>query len=163
MRTGNQECKHCGTTYTVQYSGSHDVTGIPREYQDKEYCGDCKKVIVEALSNVVKKFEYRHVETDEVNLDTLLRWEKENLEEYRILMDSNAPGYLLPQAKRVFAHLMNQEMTESQVIEQVIGREEKKGRIYIYCYWPSKRDECTITVEKRINLLTDEEVGYKLR
>lgn len=163
MIVRNHDCKHCGVEYMHQWSGNYNATGIQREYRDEEYCPECKKAIVDALSQIPVKFEYRGVVTDEVDLDTLLKWEKENLEEYRMLMDSNAAGFLLPQGKRVFAKLANSDMTEHQSVEQVIGREDKKGRIYIYCYWPSKINECSITVQRKVNLITGEPGEYKIQ
>lgn len=157
MRLANQECKHCGVEYETQYSGEN-VLEIPREYQDHEYCPECKKAIVDALGTIPVKFDYKFVVTNEVNLNTLLKWEKDEEEEARVLRESNV--WLLPKARRVFPSMMNQEMTESRKMGQVIGRDEKKGRTYIYSYWPSKLSECTITVNKKVNLLTGEELSY---
>jgi len=159
MKLAIHDCIHCGTQYTHQCSGSYDAVDTPREYRDKDYCPDCKKVIFEALSNIPKKFEYKFVVTDEVNLETLLRWEKEEIEDAKKI---GSHEWLLPKAKRIFASVMNQEMTETMKTEQVIGREDKKGRRYIYSYWPSKPNECRITVEKKVNLITGEELNYKI-
>lgn len=154
MRTGYKDCKHCGTTYTVQFSGD-DVTGIPKIYQDFDYCPECKKSIVLALEQVPVKYEYQSVRTDEVDLATLQKWEKEYLDEM------NKKGSNL--SKRIFAHVYNVEAKEHNVIEQVIGREDKTGRVYVYSYWPSKPEEVIITVRKKINLITNEPVGYEIR
>lgn len=154
MRLAIHECKHCGDEYTHQWSGNYDAVDTPKEYRDQDYCPECKKAIVEALKEIPVKFKYEFADTDEVDLDTLERWEKEFWEEARV------QGKLY--AKRVFASLFNWDKQESQKTEQVIGREDKKGRIYIYSYWPSKRDEYTIRVEKRKNLITGELGKYKI-
>jgi copper chaperone CopZ len=146
-----------------QWSGNYNATGIQREYQDKEYCPECKKAIVDALSKIPVKFEYKGVQTAEVDLETLKRWEEEFLEEQRVIANSNTGGYMLPIGRRVFAKLVKSDFTESQVIEQVIGREDKEGRIYVYSYWPSKIDECIISVQRKVNLITGEPGEYKIQ
>lgn len=154
MRTGINECKHCLDEYDVQFSGEN-VLDIPREYQDHEYCPECKKAIVDALAKIPKKYAYKYVKTTEVDLDTLERWEQEKIDEI------NKKGGI--HSIRVIATLMNGKTGEHQKAREVIGREDKLGRVYVYCYWPSKREECSITVQKRIKLDTGEEIRYKIK
>ena len=162
MRLAIHNCKHCGTEYTHQWSGNYDAVDTPKELRDKDYCPDCKKVVNEALLLIPKKFDYKFVDTDEVDLDTLLRWEKEEAEEFQIKQESNMAGFMLPRMKRVFPSLVSHDLKESMKTEQVIGREDKKGRKYIYSYWPSKPEQAKIRVEKYVNLITGEEVKYRL-
>jgi hypothetical protein len=163
MIVRNHDCKHCGIEYVHQWSGNYNATGIQREYQDGEYCPECKKAIVDALAIIPVKFEYKGVQTTEVDLETLKRWEEEFLEEHRVIADSNMRGNMLPISRRVFAKLVKSDFTESQVIEQVIGRDDKEGRIYVYSYWPSNIDECIISVQRKVNLITGEPGEYKIQ
>lgn len=165
MRIGICDCKHCGTEYEYQFSGSWDAIDVPREYRDREYCPECMQAVVGALKAIPRKFAYKDVETDEVDLDTLLRWEKEDRDEHEQKMkDFEVQGkVLLPKSVRIFAGLRNLETGEHDIIREVIGREDKKGRIYIYCYWSSDKSKQRITVERRVNLLTGELLQYKIR
>lgn len=150
MRIAIHECKHCGEEYNFQWSGNYDALEIPKEHRDEKFCPVCKQAIYEALLKIPVKYEYRSVPTDEVSLETLLRWENENKEEHS--------GF--PLAIRVFASLYNWETRESQVIREVIGREDKDGRVYIYSFWPSKPEECRIVVKRKVNLETMEPGKY---
>jgi hypothetical protein len=148
------ECHHCGTEYKYQGSGSYEALDTPRALQDAKYCSDCKKAINDALSIISKKFEYRYVHTNEVTLDTLILWDQLNREDM-------INKFLFPQIMRVFPTCsLNGEY---QIAREVIGRDEFKGRYYYYSYWPSDKDNPIIKVEKRINLLTNEPVGYRLK
>lgn len=53
MKTTRKRCKHCGIEYSYQLSGNGDY-----EYNDEYYCHDCKKVMMDALKSVPKKFTY---------------------------------------------------------------------------------------------------------
>ena len=160
MRIGIQDCKHCGVQYEAQYSGEN-VLDVPREYQDLEYCPECKKAIVDALSTIPVKFEYKGVQTDEVDLETLLRWEKEIEDERAQQLEKGK--MLFPVSRRIFAGLYDSKNGEPQTIRQVIGKEDKKGRVYIYCYWPSDKINNTISVQRRVNLITGEPGDYKIQ
>lgn len=158
MKVGVFECKHCGTEYNHQYSGSYDATDTPKEYRDDKYCPRCKEAIVSVLKTIPVKFEYQPVKINEVDLLTLLRWKKEMFQEQEAQKDMTK----LPIVRKIFAKLYNEERNELQIIREVVGREDKKGRIYVYSYYPSKKEEYTIRVKKRIDLITGEEVGYKI-
>lgn len=123
-------CKHCQIKYNWQASGSYWNLDTPEEYNDKDYCPECKKAIVDALSKIPKKREKVLVETDEVDLATLERWEIEERKNHK---------GLLPPMKRVFASLYNWDRQENSVTEQVNGREEHEGKVYIYNYWHQKK------------------------
>lgn len=165
MRLAIHDCIHCGTEYTYQWSGSYDAVDTPKEYRDEKYCPECKEKIVEALKDTPKKFAYQNIVTDEVDLDTLLRWEKEEEEEYKQKMkEAAASGQLIfPKGMRVFAGTMNIKTGEKDIIREVVGREDKKGRIYIYSYWSSDKSRQRITVERQVNLITGEQLRYKIK
>lgn len=165
MRIAIHECKHCCVEYHFQWSGSYDAIDVPREYQDEKYCPECKKAIVEALAKITKKFSYKDVQTDEVDLETLLRWEKEHIEDYKKTQEEAAKEgkVMFPMSKRILAGLANLETGERDIVNEVIGREDKKGRIYIYSYWSSDKSRQRISVERRVNLITGEPGKYKLK
>jgi len=153
MEIAIHECKHCGEEYHFQWSGNYDAVDVPREHRDTEYCPVCKKAIYDALAKIPVKFKYEHVITDEVNLDTLLKWEKENDDE------QSKNGGLI--ARRILAGLWDSKTGESQKVREVIGRDdERKGREYFYCYWPSDPKNCIITVNRRVNQETKEPGKY---
>jgi len=150
MRIAIHECEHCGEEYHFQWSGNYDALEIPKEHRDEKFCPTCKKAVYEALIQIPVKYEYRFVSTNEVSLEELLRWEQENKEAHS--------GF--PLAIRVFASLMDRDTGEMEVTREVIGRGDKKGRIYIYSYFPSKPEECRIVVKRRVNLETNEQGKY---
>jgi copper chaperone CopZ len=148
------ECKHCGTQYRFQASGYNP--NQENENQDDKHCHDCKTAIIEALQKIPVKFGYKNVPTTEVTLNQLLKWEEEH--EYRA---AKRGGFSL--AQRVFAALYRDG--EHQIIREVVGGDddERYGRVYRYTYWPSEKENYTVVVEKRFNLITGEDVGYNIR
>ena len=142
MRTAIIECKHCLTNYITQLSGSYDAIDTPKEYQDKDYCPECKKVIVEALAKIPQKYKWENLPTDEISLDELLSIEKDKYEK-----DSELKG-LLPVARRLFASLYNKELNEYNKSGEV----KHNGKVFYYFYWPSKPQEARITVKTKIKL-----------
>lgn len=164
MRVAIHECKHCGVEYYFQWSGNYDAVDVPREHRDEEYCPECKKAIVDALNTIPKKFNYQFVKTDEVSIDTILQWENEKVEDHRKQMEEGDKLGLVvfPMIKEVFPSLYNIESGESSVSGRIIGRGEFAGKNYSYFYWPSKINEASIAVEKKINLETNEELKYKM-
>ena len=161
MRTATIECKHCGVEYTHQYSGSYDVVDTPKEYRSSEHCPECQKAIFDALNNIPIKFEWKFIPTTEVSLEQLIEWENIPEEEQKYGVFGNE--IKLPIAKRVFPTLYSTVNNEHQKASEVIGRDDKEGRVYIYCYWPSKPEEAVISVKKRINIGTGEEIGYFIK
>lgn len=47
-----QQCKHCGARYTYQASGQ----GCFDKYNNREYCPDCYKAILDALAKIPVKY-----------------------------------------------------------------------------------------------------------
>lgn len=59
-------CKHCGVRYTYYYSGMYSP------FNDSEYCSECKKTMLDSLSNVEKKFTFFIVDaSEEITLEEL--------------------------------------------------------------------------------------------
>lgn len=154
MRLAIHYCVNCAAEYMHQWSGSYDATDIPKEYQDKDYCPDCKKLIVDVLATVPKKTEIKWLVTDEVNLETLLLWEKEKAEEHQKKIDDRT--LLFPLVRRALTSLTNVDTGETSVAGEVT----KDGREYRYFYWPSKPEEAQITVKSRVDLTTGKVVAY---
>ena len=149
-----KECKHCLSDYSYQGSGF----GCFDEDNDDTYCPECKKAINEALKQIPRKFEYKFVPTDDVNLETLLHWEQEHKREVE-----ERGGF---HSKRVLAGLMNLKTGERDVYHEVIGREDKKGRIYIYHYWSSDENDKSkwhITAERKVEIATGKPGRYKVK
>jgi len=152
-------CEHCGSKYQWQASGCYNVLETPKEYQSPDYCPECKKAIVETLNKIPVKFKEEYVETTEVTLAQLKQWEINYIEEEKEKM-ANSKIVIFPKFKRVFPKLYDTVNQELQVVEEVIGRDDFRERQYIYSYWPSKIEEATISVKKRIEIATGKETGY---
>lgn len=161
MRTATLECKHCGVDYNHQFSGSYDVIDTPKEYRSSEHCPGCQKVIYDALNNIPRKFDWKYVTTTEVSLEQLIEWEKLPLEEQKV--DDLGNVVKFPTVRRVFPTLYNVDNNEHERVSEVIGRGDKKDRVYLYQYWPSKPEESVIRVKKRINIETGEQVRYFIK
>jgi hypothetical protein len=161
MRISINECKHCGVEYRCQWSGP----SMPGPYNDRDYCEGCKKAIVDALNAIPKKFGYQFVETKEVSIQTILQWEEDDREEARkkALEAQNSGEFLgFPMIRRVFASLMDAKTGEMSKSGAIKGRGEFSGRSYHYSYFPSKIEEGRVTVEKKVNLETGQELEYKM-
>lgn len=150
-------CKHCVIEYQHQFSGSYNALDTPREHRSDEYCPECQKTIYEALKLIPIKFKNSFVPTTEVTLDRLKQWEKDLIKEH------SESKNVFPLCKRVFAGCMNLETGAHDVIEEVKGRDEMKGRTYIYRYWSETPEDVKITVEKRIEIATGKEICYIIK
>lgn len=146
-----KRCTHCKTVYAYQASGY----GCHDPLNDDEYCPDCKKVIVDALKDVPKKFDSTWVETNEVTYDFLKEERRKKEEEYE-KRDVNGNFIKLPITRRVYASLFNTKTGEAEKNDAFdIGEKQ-----YLVQYWPSKPDDIKIQVLKEKNLLTGEIVDY---
>ncbi|MCK9415853.1 hypothetical protein M0Q97_04265 [Candidatus Dojkabacteria bacterium] len=130
-------CKNCGAEYKWQASGSYNALDIPNEYQDSEYCPECKKTIIEALSKIEKKTEITYIKTDEITLDKLLDIEKENLRKNP--------------CRRIFANLYDTKANE----HSESGEVKYDGKTYHYFYFPSRKNETKITKKVRLDIKTN--------
>ena len=59
-----KRCRHCGSEYEYQASGC----GCRNPNNDKDYCPECMKIILEALNNQPVKFTKRYMEIDNKSL-----------------------------------------------------------------------------------------------
>lgn len=159
MRVGIHRCIHCGIMYSYQASGSHWSLSTPEQFNDKEYCPDCKEAILEALYKIPVKRKQEFVETDIVSFKTLKEWENELAEEDLQELHSSDPP-LLPRGRQVFACLYNVDRMEHQVHERVDGRHEHRGKVFHYVYWPSMIEDVKVLVSSERNLETGEIVGF---
>jgi hypothetical protein len=155
MRTAIHYCVNCGAQYVFQWSGSYNAIGIPKEYQDKDYCPECKKAIIEALAPIEKKTEIKWLPTTEVTLKELLDHEKAVREE-RIAAQHDQTGFALPLMERVFAHLTNFETGEHSRDAIV----KYQNREYSYHYWDSHPEDAKINVKARVHFGSTDIVAY---
>jgi hypothetical protein len=132
-------CKNCGVEYQWQASGNYNALDTPKEYQDRDYCPECKKAIVEALSKIEKKVVINYIETDEITLEELKKIEKEYY--------SNNPLSFM----RVFATTYNNKLGESNITREVYFN----NKVYIYSYYPSLINEAKITKKVRFEIKTN--------
>lgn len=151
MKIGNIRCKHCNIKYQFQYSGQYQLNS-PKKFQDDKYCPICKSAIVDALSRVPKKFERVMIETDEVDINTLLDWRDNRL-------NSNTTG-ILPVSERVFSTLYNVETGRSKTIYEIYGEGDFKGRIYNLSYYADDMSEIKILVAKEKDLIKNKIIEY---
>ena len=56
MRTCIVRCKHCGKEYSYQASGD----GCFDKLNNKDYCPECMKAILDALDKIPKRYEWRY-------------------------------------------------------------------------------------------------------
>lgn len=136
-----KRCRHCNTIYAWQASGD----GCFRELNDEDYCPDCKKVIVEALKSVPKKFKKIWVETDEVTYDYL--------KAERAKQDEKNGGLCM---RRVYVSLFNTEKGTREV-NDAFDVDDKQ---YLVLYWNDNPDEIKIKVLKELNIETNEITRY---
>jgi len=161
MKIAIHYCINCGERYMFQWSGNYDaIPDVPKEYRDKDYCPECKKAIVDALTPITKKSEIKWLPTTEVDIDTLLKWEEE-LREKQIAEDNaNSTNHpVFPRGRRVWAGLYNTDIKENSRQEQVMNPENR--RLYFYRFYPSKKNEAVITVQARVKFGTNEIIDYR--
>jgi hypothetical protein len=144
-------CKNCGAHYTWQGSGKYCLS-TPKEFNDRDYCPECKKAIIESLAKIEKKTIIDHIYTTEVTPNELLNeYEKIKKQESEQLKYN---PYQFPKIRRVFASCYDDNLKESSVTKEVLFNE----KLYYITYFPSKLDDAVITKKVRINVITNEVV-----
>ena len=133
-------CKNCGAKYNWQASGNWSLD-TPKEYNDREYCPECKKAIIDALAPISKKSIVKWIKTDEVDLETLKRWKKEMLEERKLYVGDIGK---FPYIERVFPTLPGQYYIHVQ------GREEYANK-YFHCVYKDN-EVISITTKVRVDM-----------
>lgn len=130
-------CRQCGTPYSFQGSG-HWEGDYPAELNDDRYCPDCMKVILEALSKIEKRFEWRDIPTTDYTVEELLEIHKQQREE------AAARQELM--VRRVFIPLYDfQDMGNIYTTDEV---KTPKGT-YRVSYWTKKVVDNTPNVVKK--------------
>lgn len=146
-------CVNCGDQYTYWRSGYR----LPK-YNLPEYCPTCeearKEAIQKALSVIPKKSKVISLETNEVDLDTLLKWEQDFFEKdkkyQQEMREKGTPVF--PTMKRVSFNLYDSKNNEYSLSGYVTGVGDKEGRHYFYSYFPSRKNEAKITVSVRVDM-----------
>jgi len=134
-------CNHCLSVYL------YFVTGNPpwNPYNDRDYCPNCKKAIVETLNKIPQKYERTYIETNEVTIDQLI--EEEN-------RDKGGLSFV-----RISAPLFDLQDPSNRNIARIVLL---NGKEYSYSYWTKTgKDKVIIKVLKEKNLTTGEITDWK--
>lgn len=127
----HHRCDHCRVVYSFQASGH----GCGRATNDPHYCPDCKKVVIEALKVVPPKVERVWVAVEDVDLSTVLEWERE----HRRRCEEEGKIFV----RRISAPLFDLEGNRTQRT----GIVYHGGRIFQYRYWEGEEGDVEITEE----------------
>lgn len=149
MKIGIVYCKNCGEVYKWQASGNHWELDTPEEYNDREYCPECKKVIIDALAKIEKKSIVKWIKTDVVDLETLKRWKREMLEERKLYVGDVGK---FPYCERVFAHCVNFETGDNTTSIHLKGREGHADKFFHCSYWEKSNEVVSITTKVRVDM-----------
>lgn len=104
-------CNHCGTPYAFQGSGEW-VGGYNQKLNDNSYCPTCKEAILQALSVIPKKFEWRLVKSKAYSVKEMLLLASRQDEEW-LHNNSRIP------VKRVFPELTNKDTGNRYITQEV--------------------------------------------
>jgi len=136
-------CENCGDQYKYQASG-HYCLDTPQEYNDKEYCPECKKAIIDALAPIEKKSIIKWIDAEGIDLKTIKRWEEEKIAERKFLEGNQGP--FLPLMKRVFITPPGNDTIHIQ------GR-EAYSHMFFHCLYNIKTNELvSLTTKVRVDL-----------
>jgi len=151
MRTQITYCKNCGQVYNFQGSGhGADL------YNDHEYCPKCKEAITLALNKIPIKTVVKWIATHLVTLEQLEQFEIDNNSEY---LKNNKGGF--PRVMRVFPETFNVELNEGTITREVYGRNEHHDKVFVYHYYPSKKEDVVIRVKARVNVKDNIIIRYE--
>lgn len=150
MRHCYKRCIHCGINYTYQMSGY----GCDNNFNDEQYCKECKETIINALKLIPRKYEPRYRDIKEVplfdgiTLDIVLKWEK---------IDINNPKII----RRVYAGLIDLETNSIQNIREVPGQGNFSKYKFLLSTWPEKSiyKDYSIKIKMEYNLIKNEFTG----
>lgn len=152
-------CKHCCTMYTWQAAGEYNMD-FPKEYSSSDYCPECKKTIVDALSKIPAKRQLVFVESDEFTPNVMFGLIKKKEED---IIEKNK-GSNFPIIRRVFAGMYDSVRGVSSRQDQIIIKKNKNGRnvdvCYFYRYFPGYENEMEIKVAMEKDLVSGEILGY---
>lgn len=161
MRICRNYCENCGIEYSWLASGFYD--GDKSNFGTHKFCKGCSDIDKsyeslksQDLNKIPKISIITNIETSEIDIETLLKWERQYVTEQR----AKYPFYMT----RIYATLardLGDNKWETDRRGEVIGKEgEFKGRIYFYIYWPSEKENATILVKVRKSVETDEIINY---
>lgn len=138
MKIMIRRCKHCNVVYRYQASGEY-ILGPPKEYNDKEFCPDCKKVVLKALSKVKKRVEEVWVKTKEISGLELKLYEEE-----RMRKGWESKEFPVFPVRRIFPILYDTRTNESENAGQTLYKNYRnlgEDIEFKWAFWPSKPDE----------------------
>jgi hypothetical protein len=104
-------CKHCGTPYSFQGSGEWEGD-YNQKLNDDSFCPTCKEAILQALSSIPKKFEWRFVESKAYTVKELIKMALRQDAEY-FCKNIGVP------VKRVFPQLIEKPGDNRYMTEEV--------------------------------------------
>lgn len=148
MRIVGNYCKNCGAGYQWQASGHYDRLGIPRQFQDREYCPTCKEAVINALEPIPMVTETKFVITDQIGIETLLQNEKAKREE----LDKTALFPLLRQVR------MSPDSPITGGVKMKIN--EWDWRTFSYSYPEGHPELAEIRMLVRIDIATQKIIDY---
>ena len=138
-------CKNCGAEYRYQASGSHWSLDTPKEYNDFDYCPECKKVIVDVLVKIPKKTEIRCIDTNDFTLDELLLKQ----EEYNNTLKLQQNGF--PTTQQIFLSVTKADLSDITTTKKI----NINNIDYYYTYWKKSKEVISIKKEVRWDLIND--------
>jgi hypothetical protein len=153
-------CKHCHIIYEWQASGEYCLD-TPKEYNDENYCPECKKAIVDALNNIPIKKSLVWEKVTDISFSEMKRM----IDNYEKKLREKDKDSAFPLLRRVFPGCYD---TENNVysVEGQIYVDMKKDNFhthkihYRYFYFPGKENEIKITVAMEKDNASNKIIGY---
>ena len=141
-------CRHCRAVYHHYVSGCPPFVDTER-LNDREYCPDCKKVILEALEKVPPKVEEFWETTDVVSKEDI------ETEHHRREEEAKANGTIC--FRRITVPLFDLVDPDNNNICGIITM---NGVTFHYSWW-TKKDEIEIRKKMERDLVTGKEVLWR--
>ena len=150
-------CKNCGAEYHFQASGSYWSLNTPEKLNDWDYCPECKKAIIEALSPIIKKTELRYVGCDDFTINEILEFERIEGEktETPSLGSIGTSKIQFPRMRRVFAKLVNIDDPNDPINFETTNEIKINKISYIYTYNRKSTELIRLNKEVRWDLIKD--------
>lgn len=145
MTHEHKRCHHCAVTYAYQGSGH----GCMEPTNDPDYCPDCKKVILDALSSVPARRKKDWVVTRDVSVETLVKREADGVAKVRA-----EGGFAVTRVPMGLYDLRDPSNHNRGGVLRVDGRTLK------YDYWTKAgMDAGVVSVEVERDAVTGEVLG----
>lgn len=160
MRIGIVRCKHCHIMYEWQASGEYCLK-TPQEYNDADYCPECKKAIIDALNAIPVKNSLVWERVTDISFPEM----KAMIDGYEEKLREKNKNSMFPLMRRVFAGVYDTVNKVHSVQGQIsVDKEIDKYHTvkvhYFYSYFPGKEDEIRITVAMEKDNVNDKIIGY---